>query len=295
MKDEKTVPSAVVTVVAAAALTAAVFGVIWTILGPPWASVVTRFEPAGTADRPTVFGGVPVVIVRSYAGEPFEDEPLTLALANEKLVFKDGRTFDCEPIHSRVRVWPTEPDEALLVEANGRTRANLYVGDNTLFLALSYVLVKMQGAGLEEVSIVLDAGDGQKALWRLPLYWRDDPAAAAAVYILPKGFSYRLPGGTPSPLNARMGFSYDREEITAALSEVAGAVDNQVLVLLPDRTVTFADVVPFYDVARSAGFSGVYLAYDPNDPYTASAYSAFGAELVSPELIFRTDGPFALK
>ena len=295
MSEARNYPSVLITTIAAFAFAAAVCAVIWAFYGPPWAEELEAAEPVETGDVIVDFAGVKVVMVRSSAGEPFVEEPLAFALANEKFVFDDGRTFDCEPINERLRVWPEEPDRALAESAAGYPSANLYVGDSTRFIAVSYVLVKLRGAGFESVNLVLADASGGKLTWPVVLGWPKDPAVAPACYVSPRGYSYAPAGGAPVPLSPKRSVTYEAAELAGFMKGVYAGAGVPYAVLCPDWTTPFSDIVPFFDAARAAGFTTVYLAYDPADAFTAGKFAEFGAELFYPKISLIHDGPILLK
>jgi hypothetical protein len=295
MYEAKNYPSALITVVAATAFAAAVCAVIWAFYGPPWSAEVEAVESVETGDVIVDFAGVKVVMVPSSAGEPFAEEALSFAIANEKFVLEDGRTFDCEPISERLRVWPEEPDSALAGVVENYTSANLYVGDSTRFIAVSYLLVKLRGAGFESVNLVLADDSGGKLMWPVDLAWSEDPAAGPVCYVSPRGYSYAPAGGVPVSLSPKKRVTYRAEELADFMKGVYAGADVPYAVLCPDWTTPFSDIVPFYDAARTAGFKTVYLAYDPADPFTAAKVAEFGGGLFYPEISLLHDGPILLK
>jgi biopolymer transport protein ExbD len=295
MYEAKNYPSALITVVATAAFAAAVCGVIWAFYGPPWSAEVEAFEPVETGDVIVDFAGVKVVMVPSSAGEPFAAESLSFALANEKFVFEDGRAFDCEPISERLRVWPEEPDNALADVVKNYTSANLYVGDSTRFIAVSYCLVKLHNAGVENVNLILTDDSDGKLVWPVDLTWSEDPIAAPVCYVSPRGYSYAPVGGVPVQLSPKKGVTYKAAELAGFMEGVYTGADVPYAVLCPDWTTPFSDIVPFFDAARTAGFKTVYLAYDPADPFTAAKVAEFGGGLFYPEVSLLHDGPILLK
>ncbi|UCE26460.1 MAG: hypothetical protein JSW52_08910 [Candidatus Coatesbacteria bacterium] len=295
MPEAKNYPSVLITIISAFAFAAAVCAVIWAFYGPPWFGEVKAAEPTEPGDEIVDFAGVNVVLVPSSNGEPFVKEPLAFALANEKFALADGQIFDCEPIGERLRVWPEEPDGVLTAAVKDYRSANLYVGDSTRFVAVSYYLVKLRAAGLDNVNLVLADDSGGKLVWPVALAWPEDPAAAPACYVSPRGYSYAPAGGEPVSLSPKESVTYDSSELIGFMTGVYKAAGVPYVVLCVDWTTPFVDVVPFYDAARTAGFSTVYLANDPADPFTAGKLAAFGGGLFYPEISLLYDGPVVLK
>jgi hypothetical protein len=295
MAETENTPSALITTIAVFVLAAAVCAVVWTFYGWPWAQELKAEEPVAPGDVIEDFGGVKVVMVASSNGEPYAVEPLVFALANDKFVFEDGRTYDCEPLNDKIRVWPEEADSALADDAAGETVANLFVGDSTSFMALSYVLVKIRDAGLTSVNIILSDVAGGKSMWPVDLSPGENLRTAPACYVSPRGYSYLLADGTLSPITVKKGLNYKSSEIRGVFDRLYAGADVPYVALYSEKYTPFIDIVPFYDAAREAGFDTVYLAYDPFDAYAVGKTAEFGGELYYPEIVLLQPGPVFLK
>jgi hypothetical protein len=295
MVETKNYPSALITTVAVFAFAAAVCAVIWSFYGWPWSPELKTEEPVETGAVIEDFGGVKVVMVTSPNGEPFASEPLVFALANDKFVFEDGRAYDCEPLDDKIRVWPEEVDSDLAKEVAGRTRANLFVGDRTGFMVLSYALVKMREAGIDDVNIILSDGAGGKSMWPVALSTAENLKTAPACYVSPRGYSCLSAEGTPLPLTAKGGITYRPSEIKDVLDDLYANTNVPYVVLYSEEYTSFFDIVPFFDAATAAGFETVYLAYDPFDAVAVGIIAEFGGKLSYPEIILLQAGPVFLK
>lgn len=294
MTETENTPSALITTIAVFVLAAAVCAVVWSLFGWPWAQELKAEEPVVPGDVIEDFGGVKVVMVTSSNGKPYAAEPLVFALANDKFVFEDGRAYDCEPLNGKIRVWPEEADSALTDEATGENTANLFVGDSTSFMALSYVLVKMRDAGITNVNIILSDGAGGKSMWPVDLSPGENLQAAPACYVSPRGYSCLSAGGTPLPLTVKQGLNYKSSDIKGAFDRLYAGAEVPYAALYSEKYTSFFDMVPFYDAAREAGFDTVYLAYDPFDAYAVGKTAEFGAELSYPEIVLLQPGPVHL-
>jgi hypothetical protein len=295
MTETENTPSALITTMSVFALAAAVCAVVWSFYGWPWAQELKAEEPVVPGDIIEDFGGVKVVMVASSNGEPYAVEPLVFALANDKLVFEDGRTYDCEPLNDKIRVWPEEADSALADEAAGETVANLFVGDNTSFMALSYVLVKMRDAGITNVNIILSDAAGGKSMWPVDLAPGENLRAAPTCYVSTGGYTCFSADGTLLPLTVKRGLAYKSSEIRGVLDRLYAAAEVPYVTLYSEKYTPFFDIVPFYDAAREAGFDTIYLAYDPFDAYAVGKTAEFGGELLYPEIVLLQPGPVFLK